>query len=150
MNLSTTHLRPKRECKGDVKFIEVDETKPIPTVPNPKPINSNSPTISPFLRISPCISHTRMRRRLPNYVGDKKLKSINDVGTGRIRKKEKYEKGMPKEHNKEWKLNEKAHVMEEDAWRRIRLISHAYANFCVAFIIWSLIANSFLEEFCFS
>ncbi|GJV22321.1 hypothetical protein Tco_1371341 [Tanacetum coccineum] len=30
--------------KGDVKFIEEDEIEPIPTMPNPNPINSNSPT----------------------------------------------------------------------------------------------------------
>ncbi|GJS98315.1 putative ribonuclease H-like domain-containing protein [Tanacetum coccineum] len=36
--------------KGDVLFIEEDEIKPIPTMPNPIPIMSNSPTVSPFLK----------------------------------------------------------------------------------------------------
>nr|GEZ61187.1 hypothetical protein [Tanacetum cinerariifolium] len=85
---------------------------------------------------------------LPNHVGDKELKSFNGV---RIRRKniKKDEKGVPKEHNKEWKLNEKV-VMEEDAWRRSRLISQAYASFCVALIIWSSIAITLPEEFHFS
>ncbi|GJS18172.1 hypothetical protein Tco_0412644 [Tanacetum coccineum] len=45
-----------------------------------------------------------------NNVGDKELKSYDDVGTGRITKKEKNDNGVSKEPNKEWKLN---HVMED-------------------------------------
>ncbi|GKB72189.1 hypothetical protein Tco_0933601 [Tanacetum coccineum] len=44
---------------------------------------------------------------LMNHVGDKELKSYDWAGTGRMKKKEKDNKGMPKEPNKEWKLNEK-------------------------------------------
>lgn len=35
--------------KGDVEFIEEDETESIPTMPNPNQIISSSPTVSPFL-----------------------------------------------------------------------------------------------------
>ncbi|GKE62656.1 hypothetical protein Tco_1513023 [Tanacetum coccineum] len=35
---------------GDVKFIKEDETQPIPTMPKPSLIKSNSPTISPFIK----------------------------------------------------------------------------------------------------
>nr|GEV90150.1 reverse transcriptase domain-containing protein [Tanacetum cinerariifolium] len=47
---------------------------------------------------------------LPNHVGGKELKSIDGVGTRRMTKTKikKNDKGMPKESNKEWKLNEKA------------------------------------------
>ncbi|GKA05668.1 hypothetical protein Tco_0684788 [Tanacetum coccineum] len=45
---------------------------------------------------------------LSNYVGDKELKLIDGVGTRRMIKKEKDDKGVPKETNKEWKLSEKA------------------------------------------
>nr|GEW67344.1 reverse transcriptase domain-containing protein [Tanacetum cinerariifolium] len=41
--------------KGDVKAIKEDETEPIPTLPNPNPINSNSPNVSPFVK--DCIVH---------------------------------------------------------------------------------------------
>nr|GEY74996.1 reverse transcriptase domain-containing protein [Tanacetum cinerariifolium] len=67
----------------------------------------------------------------------------------------KDDKGMPKEPNKEWKLNEKVvphnkEVMKEDAWRKNQLISQAYASFCVAFIIWSSIEITLPGEFRFS
>nr|GEV14477.1 hypothetical protein [Tanacetum cinerariifolium] len=54
---------------------------------------------------------------LPNHVGDKELKSIIDVGTGKMTKKgiKKDDMEFPKEPSKEWKLNEKV-VMKEDAW----------------------------------
>ncbi|GJY26104.1 hypothetical protein Tco_0400830 [Tanacetum coccineum] len=58
-----------------------------------------------------------------NHVGNNKLKSIDGVGTERMKKKKKKDNDMPKEPNKEWKLNEKAvpckenKVMEEDARR---------------------------------
>ncbi|GJU70764.1 hypothetical protein Tco_1262169 [Tanacetum coccineum] len=56
----TTNTKPRHEFvykppsmrnddnKGDVKFIEVDETQPVPTMPNPNPIKANSPTVSPY------------------------------------------------------------------------------------------------------
>ncbi|GJZ10505.1 reverse transcriptase domain-containing protein [Tanacetum coccineum] len=65
--------------KGDVEFIKEDEIKPILTVPNPKPINSNSPTVSPFLK--DCIVHIPYMNAktftddvLPNHVGEKDAK----------------------------------------------------------------------------
>ncbi|GJT85250.1 hypothetical protein Tco_1066967 [Tanacetum coccineum] len=125
----TTNKKPKHEFvyqppsirndndKGDVKFIEEDEIKPIPTMSNSKPINSNSPTVSPFLKY--CTVHipntnakTFANDVLPNHVGDDELKSIDSVGTGKMKKKK--DKGMPKEPNKEWKFNEKAVPHNED------------------------------------
>ncbi|GKF36907.1 hypothetical protein Tco_0113665, partial [Tanacetum coccineum] len=110
--------------KGDVKVIEEDETEPIPTMPNLRFIKSNSPTVSPFLKDCVIyIPYTNVKTFaddvLPNYVGNKELKLIDGVGNGVLTKKEimKDDKGMPKEPNKEWKLNKKQ-VMEEDAWRR--------------------------------
>nr|GEX19532.1 reverse transcriptase domain-containing protein [Tanacetum cinerariifolium] len=91
------------EDKGGVKAIEEDEIKPIPIVPNPNPIT----------------------RCIPNNTGDKELKSSGSVGNKVLTKKEvkKDGKGVPKEPNKEWKLNDKVvpHnedqvMMEEDAW----------------------------------
>nr|GEW11216.1 hypothetical protein [Tanacetum cinerariifolium] len=58
----TTNTKPRHEIfykipsirndndKGDVKFIEEEETKPNLTMPNPNLIMSNSPTVSPFLK----------------------------------------------------------------------------------------------------
>ncbi|GKE13819.1 hypothetical protein Tco_1421396 [Tanacetum coccineum] len=43
---------------------------------------------------------------MPNHVGDKELNSIEGVGNRVLTKKD--DMGMPKENNKEWKLNEKA------------------------------------------
>ncbi|GJR72719.1 hypothetical protein Tco_0085084 [Tanacetum coccineum] len=120
----TTNTKPRHEFvykipsirnendKGNVKFIEEDETQPIPTMPNPKPINSNSPTVSPFrkdctVHISLTNVKTFADNVLPNHVGDEEFKSIDGVGTGRMTKKEKNDMGLPKEPNKEWKLNEK-------------------------------------------
>nr|GEV85739.1 hypothetical protein [Tanacetum cinerariifolium] len=100
--------------KGDVKFVEDDKIKPILTKPKPNPIMSNSPTISPFLK--DCVMHipyinakTFADDVLLNHVGDKELKSYDDVGTRRTTKKEvkKDNKVVPKELNKEWKQNEK-------------------------------------------
>ncbi|GJZ05688.1 hypothetical protein Tco_0539481 [Tanacetum coccineum] len=79
--------------KGDVKFIEVDETQPVPTMPNPDPIMSNSPTVSPFLK--DCIVHIPYTQEkvfehdeISNHVGDKELISFvgigNEVSKGNI------------------------------------------------------------------
>ncbi|GJU22187.1 hypothetical protein Tco_1155529 [Tanacetum coccineum] len=96
--------------KGDVEFIEEDETKPIPTMPNMNPIKSNSPTVSPFHK--DCTMHIPYTKAktfaddvLLNHVGNEELKSIDGVGTGRITKKN--DDGVSKEPNKEWKLDEK-------------------------------------------
>ncbi|GKC42021.1 hypothetical protein Tco_1059743 [Tanacetum coccineum] len=78
-------IRNKND-KGDVKFIEEDETELIPTKPNPNPMMSSSPTVSPFLK--DCTMHIPYTNAktfaddvLPNHVGDKELKSIDGVGT---------------------------------------------------------------------
>ncbi|GJV69971.1 hypothetical protein Tco_1485480 [Tanacetum coccineum] len=122
----TTNTKPRHEVvykqpsirnendKGDVLFIEEDETQPIPTIPNPNPDISNSPTVSPYLK--DCTVHipytnvkTFANDVLLNHVGDKELNAIDGVRTGRMTNKEikKVNKIMPKELNKEWKLNEK-------------------------------------------
>ncbi|GJR70670.1 hypothetical protein Tco_0016735 [Tanacetum coccineum] len=122
----TTNAKPRHEVvykppsirnendKGDVKSIEEDDTQPIPTMPNPNLIHSNSLTVSPFLK--DCHMHIPYTNAkmfadvvLPNHNGDKELKSIDDVGNGVLRKKEikKNDMGLPKELNKEWKLNDK-------------------------------------------
>ncbi|GJU69024.1 hypothetical protein Tco_1255283 [Tanacetum coccineum] len=63
----TTNTKPRHEFvskppsvqnendKGDVKAIKEDETETIPTMPSPNLINSNSPTVSPFLK--ECVVH---------------------------------------------------------------------------------------------
>ncbi|GJZ73372.1 hypothetical protein Tco_0637518 [Tanacetum coccineum] len=92
-------------------------------MPNPNPINSNSPTESPFLK--DCTVHipytnakTFANVVLSNHVGDKELKSFDGVGTRRMTKKEinKDNKGMPKEPKKEWKLNEKVVPRNKDVY----------------------------------
>nr|GEX77475.1 hypothetical protein [Tanacetum cinerariifolium] len=98
--------------KGDVKFIKEVAIKPIPTMPNQSLMKSNSPTVSPFLKDSIVhIPYTNAKTFadvvLPNHVGGEELKSYDDVGTGRTTKTEKNDKGMSKEPNKEWKLNDK-------------------------------------------
>ncbi|GKF18431.1 hypothetical protein Tco_0063349 [Tanacetum coccineum] len=71
--------------KGDVKFIEEEETEPNPTMPNPNLIMSNSPSVSPFLK--DCTVHIPYTQEkvfehdeISNHVGDKEL--ISFVGTG--------------------------------------------------------------------
>nr|GEV04760.1 reverse transcriptase domain-containing protein [Tanacetum cinerariifolium] len=122
----TTNTKPRHEIvykppsirnkndKGEVAFIEEDEIKPILTMTIPKPINSNSPTVSPYLK--DCTVHIPYTNSktfpddiLLNHVGDKEFKSIDGIRNKRKTKNEinKYDVGLPKEHNKEWKLNEK-------------------------------------------
>ncbi|GJR21843.1 reverse transcriptase domain-containing protein [Tanacetum coccineum] len=79
------------EFERDVEFIEEDEIKPIQTMPNPNPIMSNSPTVSPFLK--DCIVHIPYTNAktfadvvLPNHVSDNELKSIDGVGNGVLTK----------------------------------------------------------------
>ncbi|GJU18009.1 reverse transcriptase domain-containing protein [Tanacetum coccineum] len=109
--------------KGDVEFIKEDKIKPIPTIPNPNPINSNSPTVSPFLK--DCTVHILYTNAktfadvvLPNHVGDEELNEIDGVGIGGYKEKEikNDEKGMSKEPNKEWKLNEKVVPHNEEVY----------------------------------
>ncbi|GJS07145.1 reverse transcriptase domain-containing protein [Tanacetum coccineum] len=87
----TTYTKPRHEFvykpplirnendKGDVEFIKEDETQPIPTIPNSSLINSNSPTVSPYLK--DCTVHIPYTNAntfaddvLPNHVGDKEFK----------------------------------------------------------------------------
>ncbi|GJR32839.1 hypothetical protein Tco_1109071 [Tanacetum coccineum] len=119
----TAHTKPRHEFvykppsiqnendKGDVKFIEEDETQPIPTKPKPNPIMSNSPTVSPFLKVYavhiPYMNaKTFVNDVVLTHVGDKEVKSMDGVGNGVLIKKEN-DMGTPKEPNKEWKLNDK-------------------------------------------
>nr|GEZ21390.1 hypothetical protein [Tanacetum cinerariifolium] len=99
---------------GNVKVIEEDETEPIPTMSNRSLIQSNSPTVSPFLKDSTMHipytnANTFANDVLANHVGDKELNSIDGIGIGVLRKKEikKDKVGLLKEHNKEWEMNEK-------------------------------------------
>ncbi|GJX38429.1 hypothetical protein Tco_0251732 [Tanacetum coccineum] len=102
--------------KGDVAFIEEDGSEPILAMPNPSLINSNSPTVSPSLKdCTMHIPYTNVKTFtdvvLPNHVGDKELKSIDGVGTGRMTKKD--DMRLPKEPNKEWKLKKKRFLMKK-------------------------------------
>ncbi|GJR82283.1 hypothetical protein Tco_0153068 [Tanacetum coccineum] len=127
----TTNTKPRHESfykppsirnendKGDVTAIEEDAINPIPTMPNPNLIKYNSP----FLKNSTVhIPYTNAKTFaddvLLNNVGDKELKSIDDVGNGVLTKKEikKDKMGMLKEHNKEWKLNEKVVAHNEEVY----------------------------------
>ncbi|GJY18234.1 hypothetical protein Tco_0389725 [Tanacetum coccineum] len=115
-------IRNKND-KGDVKDIEENETQPIPTMPNQKPINSNSPTVYPFLNDGTVhIPYTNTKKFADdvsmNNVGDKELKSIDGIGNGRMTKKEikKDDMGLPKESNKEWKLNDKMVPHKEEVY----------------------------------
>nr|GEW59299.1 hypothetical protein [Tanacetum cinerariifolium] len=109
--------------KGDVEVVDEDQTKPIPTLPNPNLIKSNSPTALPFLK--DCVVHILYTQGitkekvfekdvLSNNVGEEELKSNISVGTGNITKKD--EMGLPNEPNKEWKLNEKAIPQKENVY----------------------------------
>ncbi|GKB41465.1 hypothetical protein Tco_0886407 [Tanacetum coccineum] len=92
-------------------------------MPNPNPIMSNSSTLSPFLKDSTVHNpYTNVKTFtndvLLNNVGDKELKSIDGVRTGRMTKKEikKDDMRMPKEPNKEWKLNKKVVPQNEEVY----------------------------------
>nr|GEX21204.1 hypothetical protein [Tanacetum cinerariifolium] len=83
--------------KGDVAI------EPIPTIPNPSLIKSNSPTVSPFLkdctmRIPYTNAKTFASDVSMNNVGDKELKSIDGVVIRQMTKKD--DMGFPKEPNK--------------------------------------------------
>nr|GEW10326.1 hypothetical protein [Tanacetum cinerariifolium] len=78
--------------KGDVKAIEEDETHPIPTMPNLNLVNSNSPTVSPFLK--DCIVHilytnakTFADDKLLSHVGDEEFKSVGGIENEVFKKK---------------------------------------------------------------
>ncbi|GJT69696.1 hypothetical protein Tco_1028982 [Tanacetum coccineum] len=89
--------------KGEIAAIEDDAIKLILTMPNPSLIKSNSP----FLRA--CTMHipytnakTFADNVLLNHVGDKELKTMDGVGTGKMTKKEikKDDVGLQKEPTK--------------------------------------------------
>nr|GEV15506.1 hypothetical protein [Tanacetum cinerariifolium] len=91
MKDDTPVFNPMEANYGDVKLIEEDKIKSIPTIPNPNPIMSNSPTISPYLK--DCIVHisytttkTFADNVLPDHVGDEELNSTDGVGTGSLKK----------------------------------------------------------------
>nr|GEU29208.1 retrotransposon protein, putative, Ty1-copia subclass [Tanacetum cinerariifolium] len=94
------------EDKVNVKAIKEEEINSIPTVPNPKPINFNSPTVSPFLKdYTVHIIYTNVKTFvddvLPNLVGDKELKSSDVIGNGSMTKKKikKDDMGFSKPQN---------------------------------------------------
>ncbi|GKE43327.1 hypothetical protein Tco_1470611 [Tanacetum coccineum] len=75
-------------------------------MPNPSLSNSNYSTVSPFLKDSTVhIPYTNAKTFaddvFPNHVGDKEVKSIDDVGNKEIIKKKKNDNDVPKELNKE-------------------------------------------------
>nr|GEY76716.1 hypothetical protein [Tanacetum cinerariifolium] len=95
-----------------------DNIEPIPIMSNPSPIISNSPTVSPFLK--DCTMHIPYTQsltkekmfeynKMPNHIGGRELNGIAGVGNGVLAKKEikNDDMGLPKEPNKNWKLNEK-------------------------------------------
>ncbi|GJW02212.1 hypothetical protein Tco_1561068 [Tanacetum coccineum] len=101
----TTNSKPRHEFvykppsiqnkndKGNVKFIKHEEIEPIPTVPNPNPIISNSPTVPPFLKdCTVHISYTNAKTFaddvLLNRVGGEELNSIDGVGNRVLTKKD--------------------------------------------------------------
>nr|GEV03239.1 hypothetical protein [Tanacetum cinerariifolium] len=106
----TTNTKPRHEFvykppsirnendKGDIKAIEEDDTQPIPSMPNPKPIKSNSPTILPFredctVHIPYTNAKTFADDVLSNHVGDNELKPNDGVRTRRMKKKENDDRG---------------------------------------------------------
>nr|GFB21983.1 hypothetical protein [Tanacetum cinerariifolium] len=101
----TTNSKPRHEFvykppsirnendKGDVLFIDEEDFEPIPTMPNPNLINSNSLTVSPFLKDSTMhIPYTNANmfadNVLSNHVADKEVKISDGVGTGRMKKEQ--------------------------------------------------------------
>ncbi|GJV71402.1 hypothetical protein Tco_1491397 [Tanacetum coccineum] len=105
--IDSEFLKIRKELKDmrdgrDVEFIEEYEIKPILTMPNPSLIMFNSPIGSPFpkdytVHIPKIQEKVFKHDKMLNHVDDEELKSFV----------EKDEVGLPKEPNKEWKLNEK-------------------------------------------
>ncbi|GJU03373.1 hypothetical protein Tco_1113711 [Tanacetum coccineum] len=109
--------------KSDVAFIKEDAINHIPTMPNPNPINSNSLTVSHFLKdFTMHIPYTNAKTftddLLMNHVGDKELKYVDGVKIIVLIKKKikKNDNGVPKELNKEWKRNEKVVPHNKDVY----------------------------------
>ncbi|GKC87495.1 hypothetical protein Tco_1148144 [Tanacetum coccineum] len=111
--------------KGDVKFIEVDETQPVPTMPNLNLIEANSPIVSPFSK--DCTMHipytdakTFADVVLLNHVGEKELKSIVGDGIGVLTQKKikKNNMGLSKEPAMKWNMERKI-----DEWENYQNLS---------------------------
>nr|GEX24069.1 hypothetical protein [Tanacetum cinerariifolium] len=122
----TTNTKPRHEFiykppsirnnynKGDVKFNEVDETQSVPTMPNPNPIEANSPTISHFPKgCTVHIPYTDAKMFadvvLLNHVGEKEFKLIVGDGIGVLTKKKikKNDMGLSKKPAIEWNMERK-------------------------------------------
>ncbi|GKD66523.1 hypothetical protein Tco_1308631 [Tanacetum coccineum] len=126
MNLSTNHPQSENDDKqGDVKFIKVDETQPVPTMPIPNPIEANSPTVSPFPKdctvYIPYIDAKMFSVVvLLNHVGKKEFKLIVGDGIGVLTKKhiKKNNMGLSKEPAIEWNMERKI-----DEWEKYQNLS---------------------------
>ncbi|GJX44141.1 hypothetical protein Tco_0260817 [Tanacetum coccineum] len=120
----TTNIKPRHEIvykipsndnnKGDVKFNKEEETEPNPTMPNPNPIEDNSPTLSPFPK--DCTMHIPYTDAKTfadivslNHVGEKEFKSIVSDGIRVVTKKniKKNDMGLSKEPAIEWNMGRK-------------------------------------------
>ncbi|GJX60903.1 hypothetical protein Tco_0292293 [Tanacetum coccineum] len=138
----TTNTKPRHEFvykppsiqnddnQGDVKFIEVDETQPVPTMPNLDPIEANSPTVSPFPK--DCTVHipytdakTFADAVLLNHVGEKEFKSIVGDGIGVLTKKKikKNDIGLSKKLVMEWNVERRI-----DEWEKSQNLSLKQTN----------------------
>ncbi|GKC22615.1 hypothetical protein Tco_1024765 [Tanacetum coccineum] len=104
---------------------QVDETQPVPTMPNLNQIKANLPTVSPFPK--DCTVHIPYMNAktfadvvLLNHVGEKEFKSI--VGNGiRVLTKKKIKKndmGLLKEPAIEWNMERKI-----DEWEKSQNLS---------------------------
>ncbi|GJU37038.1 reverse transcriptase domain-containing protein [Tanacetum coccineum] len=120
----TTNIKPRHEIvynipsndnnKGDVKFNKEEETEPNPTMPNPNPIEDNSPTLSPFPK--DCTMHIPYTDAKTfadivslNHVGEKEFKSIVSDGIRVVTTKniKKNDMGLSKEPAIEWNMGRK-------------------------------------------
>ncbi|GJT78664.1 putative reverse transcriptase domain-containing protein [Tanacetum coccineum] len=107
---------------GDVAAIEEDAIKPIPTMLNSSLIKYNLPFLKDcVVHIPYTNANTIADDVLLNHVGGEELNSIGGIGNGALTKKnkEKDDKGVSKEPNKEWKRNEKVNFLELIWIRRI-------------------------------
>nr|GEY97053.1 reverse transcriptase domain-containing protein [Tanacetum cinerariifolium] len=95
--LSKSLPKPNENDKGNVKFIKENVIQPIPTI---SPSLNDSTMHILYTNVNSFVDDV-----LLNHVGDNELNSMDDVGTRKMTKKN--DNGMPKELNKEWKMNEK-------------------------------------------
>ncbi|GJU37041.1 reverse transcriptase domain-containing protein [Tanacetum coccineum] len=94
--------------------LDEEETEPNPTMPNPNPIEDNSPTLSPFPK--DCTMHIPYTDAKTfadivslNHVGEKEFKSIVSDGIRVVTKKniKKNDMGLSKEPAIEWNMGRK-------------------------------------------